>query len=83
MSDEHHNSHHEISYTVNGEIEKTKDESLTVRAILVNAGFTPAEDYALSAENPPKDFGTDYDLVVHIHENERFLAKYKAPTPTS
>jgi hypothetical protein len=83
MSDEHHTSHHEISYTVNGEIEKTKDESLTVRAILINAGFTPAEDYALSSENPPTEFGTDYDLVVHIHQNERFLAKYKAPTPTS
>jgi len=77
------NGHHEISYTVNGEIEKTREESLTVRAILANAGFTPPEDYVLSSENPPKDYSNEYDFVVHLHQNERFVAKYKAPTPTS
>ena len=83
MSDEHHISHHEISYTVNGEIEKTKDESLTVRAILINAGFTPAEDYVLSSVNPATDYDSDYDRVVHVHQGERFEAKFKGPTPTS
>lgn len=74
--------HHEIKYLVNGEEEFTSKSELTVKQILEDAGFTPATDYTLASENPPKDFGA-YDEHVKIHQNERFQAKFKGPTPTS
>lgn len=75
--------HHEITYFVNGEKETTRESELTVKRILENAGFTPATDYTLASENPPRDFDSRYDEHVRIHENERFQAKFKGPTPTS
>lgn len=74
---------HAITYYVNGEIETTDQEELAVRAILEGAGFSPATDYTLKSENPPRDFGTNYDTLVKIHPNERFQALFKGPTPTS
>lgn len=73
---------HAIEYTVNGETEATSSD-LTVKQILENAGFTPATDYVLKSENPPEDFGGDYERLVMIHPHQRFQARYKAPTPTS
>ncbi|HZR02983.1 MAG TPA: hypothetical protein VFA81_07420 [Burkholderiales bacterium] len=75
--------HHEIKYFVNGEDETSSKPALTVKEILENAGFTPATDYTLASENPPKDFDSRYDEFVEIHSNERFQAKFKGPTPTS
>lgn len=83
MSDQQKHSQHEISYTVNGEVEKTNEDHLTVRTILTNAGFTPAEEYVLSSENPPRDYGADYEFLVHIHQGQRFQARFKGPTPVS
>lgn len=75
-------TNHSIEYTVNGETEETAKD-LTVKQILENAGFTPATDYVLKSENPPQDFGGDYERLVKIHQHQRFQARYKAPTPTS
>jgi hypothetical protein len=74
---------HEIAYFVNGEEETTEEHELTVRQILENAGFKPAEDYALKSENPKEDFDSEYDREVKIHPNQRFDALFKGPTPTS
>ena len=74
---------HDILYFVNGEEEVSATSQLTVKQILEHAGFTPATDYTLASENPPKDFGGNYEEVVKLHPNERFQAKFKGPTPTS
>lgn len=76
-------THQTITYFVNGESETTDQGELTVRAILEGAGLAPATDYVLMSENPPKDYGTNYDELVRLHEHERFLGLFKAPTPTS
>lgn len=78
-----HSDHHEIKYFVNGEEETTSKPELKVKEILEDAGFTPATDYTLASENPPKDFDSRYEEPVKIHQNERFQAKFKGPTPTS
>jgi len=75
--------HHKIKYFVNGEEETSDKSELKVKEILESAGFTPATDYTLASENPPKDFDSRYDESVNIHPNERFQAKFKGPTPTS
>lgn len=74
---------HTVTYVVNGETETTNDRELEVRSILERAGFAPASDYTLKSENPPEDYGADYERRVRIHPNQRFQARYKAPTPTS
>jgi len=74
---------HEIKYFVNGEEEITTKPELKVKEILEDAGFTPATDYTLAREKPPKDFNSHYDETVEIHAEERFQAKFKGPTPTS
>lgn len=74
---------HEITYFVNGEAEHTSEKELSVGSILQNAGFTPPTDYTLSGENPPQDFDSRYDELVKLHQNERFTARFKGPTPTS
>lgn len=71
------------TYYVNGEAETTEAEELTVRAILENAGFKPADEYTLKSENPKQDYDSNYDDQVKIHENQRFDALHKGPTPTS
>jgi hypothetical protein len=73
---------HQIKYFVNGEEESTDKAELPVKDLLENAGFSPATDYLLSSENPPKDYA-DYDQRIKIHPNERFQAKFKGPTATS
>ena len=72
-----------IRYFVNGEEETSSKPELTVKQILENAGFTPATDYTLASENPPEDFDSRYDTPVRVHNEQRFQAKFKGPTPTS
>jgi len=74
---------HVITYFVNGEEEHTTEKELSVGSILQKAGFTPSSDYTLTGENPPQDFDSRYDEMVHMHQNERFTARFKGPTPTS
>jgi len=71
-----------ITYFVNGEPQKTDERKLTVREILTNAGFTPAEDYELVRDHGHHKF-TDLDQEVPIHKRERFTALFKGPTPVS
>jgi hypothetical protein len=73
---------HPITYFVNGESETTAEREFTVQAILEGAGFTPAADYLLTSENPPRTF-TDQNELVKLHERQRFTAIFKGPTPTS
>lgn len=69
-------------YTVNAEPQEATEHKLTVRAILENAGFTPAEDYGLTRDAGDHTF-TDLDEEVPIHEGEAFTATFKGDTPTS
>ena len=68
-------------YSVNGEPQETVEKKLTVRVILTNAGFTPAEDYELTSEKD-KPFKS-LDEEVNIKEGEKFTATFVGPTPTS
>lgn len=72
-----------VTYFVNGEAESTAASELKVGAILESAGFTPITDYTLKSENPPRDYGVNYEALVKIHPNERFQALFKGATPTS
>ncbi len=72
-----------IRYFVNGEIEETDSEQLTVAEILEKAGFTPITDWKLESENPKKDYDSEYDAEVHIHEDQKFIALHKGPHPVS
>ncbi|WP_410597871.1 hypothetical protein [Amycolatopsis sp. lyj-23] len=72
----------ERGYFVNGEQFVTDEPKLTVRAILENAGFTPAEEYRLTRDNGHHVFD-DYETEVPIHDGERFTATFLGPTPTS
>lgn len=84
MTDEKAKHHErETGYFVNGERESTTEDELSVRDILEGAGFSPATDYTLRSENPPEDYDSDYDRRVRIHQNQRFQAHHKGPTPTS
>lgn len=74
---------HPIRYFVNGEKEISQQASLTVGQILDLSGFTPIEEYTLKSENPPRDYASNYNDDVTIHENQRFQARHKGPTPTS
>ena len=67
-------------HVVNGEWEVTTEAELTVRCILEDAGFFPATDYTLRSESPKEDYGSDYDRIVKIRPNQRFIAKYTGPT---
>lgn len=73
---------HRINYFVNGEEEFTETAEVKVKDILEDAGFTPATDYILAGENPPREY-TNPEEVIKVHPNERFQAKFKGPTPTS
>jgi hypothetical protein len=73
---------HSIAYAVNGDDETTTERELTVKTILENAGFTPASDYTLSSENPPRTY-SDQNEMVKIHPNQHFNALFTGPTPTS
>jgi len=71
-----------ITYYVNGESQTTDRHKLTVRAILTNAGFTPAEDYRLVRDAGNNTY-TNLDEEVPLHESEKFTALFQGPTPTS
>jgi len=71
-----------ITYFVNGEAQTTTKDKLTVREILTEAGFTPAEEYRLTRDEGEHVYG-DYDEEVPLHERERFTATFLGPTPTS
>ena len=71
-----------ITYYVNGEHQTTHNHTLTVHAILMNAGFTPAEDYRLIRDNGNHTY-TSFEEHVHLHEHEKFTALFQGPTPTS
>ncbi len=71
-----------ITYYVNGERQTTHHHKLTVRTILVNAGFTPAEDYRLVRDAGNHAY-TNLDEEVPLHEDEKFTALFQGPTPTS
>ena len=71
-----------ITYSVNGESQTTTEKKLIVREILTNAGFSPAEDYQLQRDNGSKLY-TNLDEEVPLHDDERFTALFKGPTPVS
>ena len=71
-----------ITYFVNGERQETPYRELTVRVILTNAGFTPAEDYRLVRDAGNHTY-TNLDEEVPLHEDEKFTALFQGPTPTS
>ena len=75
-------AHKQITYFVNGEAQTTSSHKLTVRQILENAGFTPAEEYKLIRDNGHHEY-KDLDEEVPLHEGERFTAIFQGPTPTS
>lgn len=69
-------------YFVNGEQFHTIEFELTVRAVLQNAGFTPVEEYRLARDHGHHIY-ENYDVVVPIHDGERFTATFLGPTLTS
>ncbi len=69
-------------YFVNGDRQESTQDELTVRRILENAEFKPAEQYQLIRDHPHQVF-TDPNQTVEIHERERFTAVFQGPTPTS
>lgn len=69
-------------YFVNGEEQRTDEHKLTVRMILEDAGFTPAEQYELIRDNGHHKF-TEYNDEVPIRRDERFTAKFVGVTPVS
>lgn len=71
-----------ITYYVNGESQTTHHHRLTVRAILTNAGFAPAEDYRLVRDADNHTY-TNLDEEVSLHHDEKFTALFQGPTPTS
>ena len=71
-----------ITFFVNGEPETTDQSELTVTAILQLAGFTPATDYVLASENPPRTYA-DYGETVKLHQHQRFTAQFNGQTPVS
>jgi uncharacterized protein YabE (DUF348 family) len=71
-----------ITYYVNGESQTTTHHKLTVRTILTNAGFTPAENYRLVRVAGNQTY-TNLDEEISLHEDEKFNALFQGPTPTS
>ena len=74
--------HKTIKYYVNSEEQTTTQDKLTVRAILTDAGFTPAEEYRLTRDEGHHVYH-DYNEEVPLHENEKFTATFVGPTPVS
>lgn len=70
------------TYYVNSEAQTTSAQKLTVRAVLEDAGFKPAENYDLTRDEGHHTF-TNYDEEIPIHHDERFTATYKGVTPVS
>jgi hypothetical protein len=70
------------TYFVNSEPEATEESKLTVREVLEDADFKPAENYDLTRDEGHHTF-TNYDEEIPIHEGEHFTATYKGTTPVS
>jgi hypothetical protein len=70
------------TYYVNVERQEASEDDLTVRHILEQAGFKPADQYRLIRDQPHHEY-TDLDHVVEVHNEERFTAVFNGPTPTS
>lgn len=77
-----------IHYKVNGEIQTTEQETLSVEAILRNAGAAASIDVSQIDSYYLESVDNDYkyenlsDLVT-VHENERFLAVHRGKTPVA
>lgn len=79
-----------VKYYVNGEEEvheynkgpDRKQPALSVREILVEAGFTPVEQYELTRDSDGRKFES-LDELVPIEFGEKFTATYKGDTPVS
>jgi DNA-binding LacI/PurR family transcriptional regulator len=72
----------EIEYFVNGERQTTRERKLTVKQILEDAGFAPAEEWLLSRDNPHHEYKNE-NHEVELHEDERFTATFTGSTETS
>jgi hypothetical protein len=82
LNGERHGKDRVIHYQVNGENQETTEHKLTVREILQNASFTPAEDYQLTRDNGHHTYN-DLNEEVPLREGETFTATFTGPTPTS
>lgn len=71
-----------IHYSVNGEPQESTEHKLTVREILENAGFAPAEDYQLTRDQNHHTFES-LDEKVTLHKGESFTATFVGTTPVS
>lgn len=71
-----------VRYFVNAEPQESAEHKRSVRQILEDAGFKPAEDYVLIRDEGDHKY-TDLDESVPLHQDERFTAVYSGPTPTS
>lgn len=70
------------TYFVNGEIQHSEEDELTVRQILEHAGFTPPEEYKLERDHGHHVYPS-LDDVVELHRDERFTALFQGVTQTS
>jgi hypothetical protein len=71
-----------VTYYVNGEALTITEHKLTVREILLAAGFEPPEEYRLTRDSGHHQYNRLAEDVP-LHENERFTATFNGPTPTS
>ena len=71
-----------IEYFVNGEVQHTEEDPITVKRILEKAGFTPPDQYELIRDKDQHKY-KDLHKEVEIHNGERFTALFVGPTPTS
>jgi hypothetical protein len=69
-------------YFVNAEVQTTDEHKLTVRQILENAGFTPAEQYELIRDQGHHKY-PNLDEEVPLRQGEHFTAKFVGVTPVS
>lgn len=73
-----HDHGHPLRFFINNIEHRTKDHSLSAEEILRIAGFT-SEDYTLVLEANPGE-AIPLDMIVELHEGERFLALRKTNT---
>lgn len=71
-----------IEYFVNGEVQYTEEDPVTVKLILEKAGFTPPDQYELIRDKDQHKY-KNLDDKVEIHNGDRFTALFVGPTPTS
>lgn len=81
-----HEHHHEhvICYTVDGERQETRKHILTPLQILTDAGIDPVSYYLVRISGHHRESYKDKpDEPIHLHEHEKFVSVYMAPTPVS